>query len=164
MSRSKDIGNAGERHHRRLLRLVWPDIDKGPDRHPTDDHSNTGVWHVQSKKRSTWNIKDVVLHMEKHVSERDPWVVLYEDRDRRKKGNPSRVYAILPAEEFASLVWWSGQGDQNPYDGTDDGAERTEPAEQLTPTDLLVELVVQLCDSGAVEPDLLQEILATRFH
>jgi hypothetical protein len=76
-----------------------------PDRyHPTKDHINTGIWHVESKKRNTWNVKDVVRQMEQMVPEGEPWVIMYEDRDRRKKENPSGAFAILPGELFAELL------------------------------------------------------------
>lgn len=102
--RSKAIGSSGERNHRGILRPVFPDIDLGPPYHPTKDHTNTGDWHIESKKRNTWNIKDVVKAMEQRVPEDEPWAIMYEDRDRRKKENPSGVYAIVPAEWFVELL------------------------------------------------------------
>lgn len=165
---SKPIGNAGERNHRDILRYVWPDIEKHEDRyHPTDDHKNTGAYHVQSKKRATWNIKDVVRHMEKwldwHI---DPWFIMYEDRDRRKKDNPFDVYAIIPAGLLVEILLGLRVLDEG--DGhTTDRSEHAEPPEQLDPTDFAVELVArvvaQLVDMSAVDPDLLKEKLAARL-
>ena len=114
MSKSKDIGNAGERHHRVILRPVWPKIKKYKDRYdPTRDHGKTGGWHVESKKRNTWNIKDVVRSMEDNVPEGTPWIIAYEDRNRIKKENPSTVVAILPLELLADLMVYAREGGYN---------------------------------------------------
>ena len=105
MSKSKDIGNAGERNHRLILAVAFPDIVRYPDRyHPTRDHDNTGSWHIESKKRNTWNIKDVVRDMENGVPIHTPWAIMYEDRDRRKKENPSGVYGVVPGDLLARLI------------------------------------------------------------
>lgn len=166
---SKPIGNAGERNHRDILRVVWPDIEKHEDRyHPTDDHKNTGYYHVQSKKRKTWNIKDVVRNMEDRLGvDGEQWLIVYEDRDRRKKENPSGVYGFMPIEHIVWLLhceqcWLSHECDERKGEANK-GATGAEPPEQLDPTDLAVELIAQLVDVGAVEPDFLKEKLATRL-
>jgi len=111
MSKSKDKGNAGERHHRAILRGLWPDIEKYWDRYdPTRDHRNTGEWHVESKKRNTWNIKDVVRSMETHVPSGTPWLICYEDSNRIKKENPSTVVGILPLELLAEVLFFAREG------------------------------------------------------
>lgn len=117
MSKSKDIGNAGERNHRSILRAVWPEIDRYDDRyHPTRDHKNTGRYHVESKKRATWNIKDVVRDMEQKVPIEVGlrWFIAYEDRNRTLKDNPSGTYAIIPLPELARLLQAAGEGDTKP--------------------------------------------------
>jgi signal recognition particle subunit SEC65 len=105
-NKSKAKGNEGERNHRRILSEVWPNIKNHDDKyHPTKDHDGTGRWHVESKKRKTWNIKDVVRQMENEVPEGEPWLIMYEDSNRKLKDNPSGVYAILPAELFVELMY-----------------------------------------------------------
>ncbi len=113
MSRSKDIGNAGERNHRKILTPVWPNIRIGPRYHPTRDHLRTGVWHVESKKRNTWNVKDVVRDMEEHVPAGVPWLICYEDRNRTKKENPSTVVGILPLKLLTELMVYARKGGYN---------------------------------------------------
>lgn len=110
MSRSKDIGNAGERNHRKILAEVWPDIKIGPRYHHTKDHAHTGYWHVESKKRNTWNIKDVVRSQEQVNG---PWLICYEDRNRTKKENPSTVVGILPLTLLAELMVYARKGGYN---------------------------------------------------
>jgi hypothetical protein len=111
MSKSKDIGNAGERNHRRILRPLWPDIVRYPDRyHPTRDHDNTGPFHVESKKRATWNIKDVVVSQ---ARVQGPWIIAYEDRNRTKVGNPSIAVGILPLDQLAEILIYARKGGYN---------------------------------------------------
>lgn len=109
-NRSGRIGRSGEHVAVAALKRVWPkanrsDVDK---QHPTRDLAQTGDWHVQVKKRKTWNIKDVVRHMEHHMSKpknaTHPWMIVYMDSDRRKKSNPKGVYAIVPIETMATLL------------------------------------------------------------
>jgi len=154
--KAKSIGNAGERHHREMLRRVWPDIKIGPPRHPTDDHSNTGAWHVQSKKRATWNIKDVVRHMDKY-SVHEPWVVMYEDRDRRKVENPSGVYAILPAYDLIELLLAA--------EGCAEHAEHQEgqDAVQLGASDLSADAIVDLVGAHPEVDKIVLQILTRRL-
>ena len=111
MSKSKDIGNAGERNHRVILAPVWPKIKKYKDRyHPTRDHGKTGGWHVESKKRATWNIKDVVRSQEQVEG---PWLICYEDRNRNKAENPSVVLGMLPLELLAEIMVYARRGGYN---------------------------------------------------
>ena len=114
MSKSKDIGNAGERNHRKILRKNWGAISINKDRyHPTKDHVGTGDWHVESKKRATWNIKDVVREMEEQVPEGVPWLIAYEDRNRNKTENPSVVVGILPLELLTDLMVYARKAGYN---------------------------------------------------
>ena len=110
VNRSGNIGRRGEHAAADILRRVWSkvnrsDVDK---QHPTRDLAHTGDWHVQVKARKTWNIKDVVKHMEKHMSKPSnathPWMIVYMDSDRRKKDNPKEVYVIMPAEQAANMM------------------------------------------------------------
>ena len=111
MSKSKDIGNVGERNHRKILRKIWPGIKKYKDRyHPTRDHGRTGGWHVESKKRATWNIKDVVRSQE---TVEGPWLICYEDRNRNKAENPSVVLGMLPLELLVELMVYARKGGYN---------------------------------------------------
>ncbi len=111
MSKSKDIGNAGERNHRKILRKIWGAISINKDRyHPTKDHVGTGLFHVESKKRGTWNIKDVVRQQEQVDG---PWLICYEDRNRNKAGNPSVVVGILPLELLVDLMVSARKGGYN---------------------------------------------------
>jgi hypothetical protein len=113
MSKSKDIGNAGERNHRQILSSVWPDIKRKDDRyHPTQDHDNTGPFHVESKKRATWNIKDVVK-AQIDGTPHDQWIIAYEDRNRTKRENPSIPVAILPLTELAIILQYARRGGYN---------------------------------------------------
>ena len=111
MSKSKDIGNVGERNHRKILRKIWPQIKKYKDRyHPTRDHGKTGGWHVESKKRATWNIKDVVRSQEQVEG---PWLICYEDRNRNKGDNPSVVLGMLPLELLVEIMVYARKGGYN---------------------------------------------------
>ena len=111
MSKSKDKGNVGERNHRKILRKIWPRICKYKDRyHPTRDHGKTNGWHVESKKRNTWNIKDVVRSQERVEG---PWIIAYEDANRTKLENPSTVVGILPLELLAELMVYARKGGYN---------------------------------------------------
>ncbi len=111
MSKSKDIGNVGERNHRVILAPVWPNIKKYKDRyHPTRDHGKTSGWHVESKKRATWNIKDVVRSQERVEG---PWLICYEDRNRNKAENPSVVLGMLPLELLAEIMVYARRGGYN---------------------------------------------------
>ena len=111
MSKSKDKGNVGERHHRVILRPLWPNIEKFWDRYdPTRDHRETADWHVESKKRATWNIKDVVRSMETHVPKDTPWLICYEDANRLRKENPTTVVAILPLEQLVEVLQFAREG------------------------------------------------------
>jgi len=105
VNKSGNIGRRGEHAAASVLRRAWPgvnrsDVDK---QHPTKDLAHTGKWHIQVKARKTWNIKDVVNHMEKYRS--NPyWAIIYMDSDRRKKDNPKGLYAILPAGQYAEIM------------------------------------------------------------
>ena len=110
VNKSGNIGRRGEHAAAAIFQKVWSkvnrsDVDK---QHPTRDLAHTGDWHVQVKARKTWNIKDVVKHMEKWMNKPEnatsPWMIIYMDSDRRKKDNPSGVYAILPAEQLARMM------------------------------------------------------------
>lgn len=103
---NKKKGTAAERRHREAyLSRVWPNVTSHYDkRHPTKDHLNTGDWHVESKKRKTWNIADVLSSMEKHVPTGEPWIVLYEDGDKRRAGAIQTDVVILPADVFFDLL------------------------------------------------------------
>jgi len=155
--KAKSIGNAGERNHRRMLSRVFPSIKIGPPRHPTDDHSNTEDWHIQSKKRATWNIKDVVRHMDHYLPE-EKWIIMYEDRNRNLKDNPSGVYMILPAELGIDLLSTSeGSAKDAQHQDTDDAVQFT--ASDLTATDL-VKLVYTRPDVDKI----ILEVLARRLR
>ena len=110
VNKSGNIGRRGEHAAANILKRVWPnanrsDVDK---QHPTRDLAHTGDWHVQVKARKTWNIKDVVKHMEHHMNKplnaTHPWMIVYMDSDRRKKDNPKDVYVIMPAEQFTRIL------------------------------------------------------------
>ena len=99
---SKVKGWADEAYDRRVyLSRVWPDCTSHHDKqHPTKDHGQTDRYHVQSKKRKTWNIKDVVREMFARVPEGEPWVILYADGDKRKADSIKEDVVILPAEQY----------------------------------------------------------------
>jgi hypothetical protein len=98
---SKVKGWADELRDRQVyLQRVWPAVDSHPNsQHPTKDHGGTGTTHVQSKKRKTWNIKDVVRWMFDHTGD-DPWFIIYSDGDKRKKDAIKEDVVILPAEQY----------------------------------------------------------------
>ena len=102
---NKVRGWRGERGHRdRLLRRVWPKVDFHRNRqHPTKDHEFTGNWHVQSKARKTWNIKDVVRHMFDYCDD-DRWLVVYSDGDKRKADAIKEDVVIMPATAAMRLL------------------------------------------------------------
>lgn len=107
VNKSGNIGRRGEHAAADALRAVWPEVNRSDvdKQHPTKDLAHTGQWHVQVKCRKTWNIKDVVKHMEEYMEDAlDPWMIVYLDSDRRKKANPSGIYAILPVEELNRLL------------------------------------------------------------
>lgn len=116
-NRSGAIGRRGEHAATRAFARVWPkanrsDVDK---QHPTRDLANTGRWHVQVKARKSWNIKDVVRHMEQWMGDKyqgQPWMIVYMDSDRRKKTNPKGLYAIMPVEWVEYLLDKAGEGGQ----------------------------------------------------
>ncbi len=99
---SKVKGWADEAYDRRVyLSRVWPDCTSHHNKqHPTKDHAQTDRYHVQSKKRKTWNIKDVVREMLERVPEGEPWVILYSDGDKRKKDAIKDDVVILPAVQY----------------------------------------------------------------
>ena len=99
---SKTKGWADELYDRRVyLSRVWPDCTTHFNKqHPTKDHAGTGEYHVQSKKRKTWNIKDVVREMFERVPEGEPWVILYADGDKRKADAIKDDVIILPAKQY----------------------------------------------------------------
>jgi len=98
---SKVKGWKDEAYDRRVyLSRVWPDCTSHHDKqHPTKDHAATGRYHVQSKKRKTWNIKDVVREMFKRTGG-DPWLILYSDGDKRKADSIKEDVVILPAHQY----------------------------------------------------------------
>lgn len=111
MSRPKDKGNQGERNHRRILARCWPDIKRCDNRyHPTRDHDNTEGWYVESKKRSSWNIKDVVRVQEQV---KGPWLIAYEDSNRLLADSPSTVIGILPLKVLAEVLYYAYLGGYN---------------------------------------------------
>lgn len=99
---SKTKGWADELYDRRVyLSRVWPHCSSHHNKqHPTKDHAGTGRYHVQSKKRKTWNIKDVVREMFERVPDGEPWVILYADGDKRKKDSIKDDVIILPAVQY----------------------------------------------------------------
>lgn len=99
---SKKKGWADEAYDRRVyLSRVWPDCTSHHDKaHPTKDHAGTGAYHVQSKKRKTWNIKDVVREMFGRVPPGQPWLILYADGDKRKADSIKDDVVILPARQY----------------------------------------------------------------
>lgn len=99
---SKVKGWADELYDRRVyLSRVWPDATSHQSKqHPTKDHAGTGRYHVQSKKRRTWNVKDVVREMFERVPEGEPWLILYADGDKRKADSIKDDVVILPAKQY----------------------------------------------------------------
>ncbi len=104
MPRAARIGREGEHLAAKILRRLWPDANRDDvgKYDPYADLAHTGQWTVQVKRRATWNIKDVVRHMEDGAPE--PWMIVYMDSDRRKKDNPSDVYAIMPLDLVVSMM------------------------------------------------------------
>jgi hypothetical protein len=102
---NKVRGWRGERNHRDAhLRDVWPRVDFHRNRqHPTKDHEFTGNWHVQSKARKTWNIKDVVRWMFEKVPHK-LWLVVYSDGDKRKADAIKLDVVIMPASTGMMLL------------------------------------------------------------
>lgn len=98
---SKVKGWADENYDRNVyLSRLWPHCTSHPQKqHPTKDHAGTGRYHVQSKKRKTWNIKDVVREMFARTGD-DPWFIIYSDGDKRKKDSIKEDVVILPAEQY----------------------------------------------------------------
>ena len=104
MPKPSTIGREGEHTAAGMLRSVFLNVNRDdvPKAHPTKDLAHTGEWTVQVKRRKTWNIKDVVRHMEQEAD--GHWFIVYMDRDRRKKDNPQEVYAIPPMTEMVRLL------------------------------------------------------------
>lgn len=103
--RSKNIGYRGEKRAAQALQKLWPQANRDdvPKMHPTADLAHTGTTTVQVKCRKTWNVKDVLLHMQKHMGGSEDWVVIYSDSDQRRKDVPLGLFAILPLSEYVRL-------------------------------------------------------------
>lgn len=103
--RSKNIGYRGEIRAAQALKPLWPDVNRDdvPKMHPTADLAHTGGTTVQVKCRKTWNVKDVLTHMQRHMGGCEDWVVVYSDSDQRKVGVPLGLFAILPLDEYVRL-------------------------------------------------------------
>ena len=102
-----NIGRRGEHAAAKVLRAIWPDVNRDdvPKQDPVRDLAHTGQWVVQVKARKSWNIKDVVRHMEEWMKgDARPWFVVYMDSDRRKRDNPKDLYAILPLDTLTMLI------------------------------------------------------------
>jgi hypothetical protein len=109
-----NIGRRGEHAARKKLTVLWPDVNRDDvsKQDPVRDLAHTGQWVVQVKARKTWNIKDVVRHMEEWMKgDARPWMIVYMDSDRRKRDNPKGMYAILPLDTVIALIAATQEGE-----------------------------------------------------
>ena len=114
-----NIGRRGEHAARKVLTAIWPDCNRDDvsKQDPVRDLAHTGQWVVQVKARKTWNIKDVVRHMEEWMKgDARPWMIVYMDSDRRKRDNPKDMYAILPLSTVVALINAVQEGEGNATD------------------------------------------------
>jgi len=93
-----------------------------------------------------------------HYLPEEKWIIMYEDRNRNLKDNPSGVYMILPAELGIDLLSTSeGSAKDAQHQDTDDAVQFT--ASDLTATDL-VKLVYTRPDVDKI----ILEVLARRLR
>ncbi len=99
--KAKGTRNEGD-HLIKYVQPIWPQAERQGTM-PYVDYRPTGDWHVQSKKRKTWNIKDVIYLLSQKFGE-GKWVTIYSDGDKRRKGSVQVDVAILPAAQWRDLV------------------------------------------------------------